>query len=108
MNSYEKIYQHLTERRKRTSRKRKAARKERERKEDRRMTSVGATSTSDTTHPRYSPTLSSVHNSPEDIERRKAAVQDRINLAQYRGRHVGKEGHHPTKPPRGRPFGSGL
>jgi len=97
MNSYEKIYNLLTERR---GAKSKAARKARgteaERREgvfgaglsgrggakqkqadiesDKELTRAGASSSSDPKSKRYSPSLHTMHNAPENVKRRKHSV----------------------------------
>ena len=88
MNSYKKIYNLLTERRGRKSKEARKARggakqKQARIKLDKYKTERGATASNQADDPRRSPSLSTDHNSPEDIERRKHQVvisrSDRAN-----------------------------
>ena len=73
MNSYKRIYNILTE----------GKEKQADIKSDKELTRAGASSSSDPKSKRYSPSLRTVHNSPENIIRRKHGVvirrSDRAN-----------------------------
>jgi hypothetical protein len=67
MNSYKRIYNILTE----------GKEKQADIKSDKELTRAGASSSSDPKSKRYSPSLRTVHNSPENIIRRKHGVVTR-------------------------------
>ena len=88
MNSYEKIYNLLTERRGKKSKEARKARGGAKQKQgriafDKYKTERGATASNQADDPRRSPSLSTDHNSPENIIRRKHGVvirrSDRAN-----------------------------
>ena len=65
MNSYEKVYNILTEGKK----------KQADIKSDKELTKAGASSSSEPRSKRYSPSLHTMHNAPEGKKRRKAKVR---------------------------------